>query len=84
MNIFAGKRGNRRHSPTSFSENVALADTSYKVLYRLNNFAAERYSLFFLTSFNKDNSAKKYKEATGVSIIWEYARKTFKWDLVHQ
>ena len=25
-----------------------------------------------------------YKEATGVSIIWEYARKTFKWDLVHQ
>ena len=65
MNILAAKRSNGRRSPTSFSENVVLADTSYKVLYRLNYFAAERYSL---NSFNKDNSAnffgkKMYKEA---------------------
>ena len=59
MNILAGKRSNRRHSPTSFSENVVLADTSYEVLYRLNYFAAERYSL---TSFNKDNSANFFGE----------------------
>ena len=30
--ILAGKRDNRRHSTTSFSENVALADRSFKVL----------------------------------------------------
>ena len=30
--ILAGKRGSRRHSTTSFSENVAVTETSYKVL----------------------------------------------------
>ena len=30
--ILAGKRDSRRHSTTSFSENVALADRSFKVL----------------------------------------------------
>ena len=30
--ILAGKRDSRRHSTTSFSENVVLANTGYKVL----------------------------------------------------
>ena len=30
--ILAGKRGSRRHSTTSLSENVELAETSYQVL----------------------------------------------------
>ena len=29
---FGGKRGNRRHSTTSFSENVVVAGTSYQIL----------------------------------------------------
>ena len=30
--ILAGKRGSRRHSTTSFSENVVVAGTSYQML----------------------------------------------------
>ena len=30
--ILAGKRGSRRHSTTSLSENVELAETSYQML----------------------------------------------------
>ena len=29
--ILAGKRGSRRHSTTSFSENVVLAEASYQM-----------------------------------------------------
>ena len=30
--ILAGKRGNRRHSTTSFSKSVVVAETSYQML----------------------------------------------------
>ena len=30
--ILAGKRGSLRHSTTSFSENVVVAETSYEML----------------------------------------------------
>ena len=34
--ILAGKCGSRRHSTTSFSENVVVAETSYKMLESFN------------------------------------------------
>ena len=55
--ILAGKRGSRRHSTTSFSENVVEAGTSFSILQ----------SGEVLTSFNNDNSVnfsgeKNYNE----------------------
>ena len=32
QDLVAGKRGSRRHSPTSFSENVKVAEKSYQML----------------------------------------------------
>ena len=40
--ILAGKRGSRRHSTTSFSENVEVAETSYQMLQVLSFFDRER------------------------------------------
>ena len=53
----AGKRGSRRHSTTSFSENVVVAGTSLSILQ----------SGEVLASFNNDNSVnfsgeKRYNE----------------------
>ena len=74
--ILAGKRGSRRHSTTSFSENVMLADTSDKVLEVLLFCGWE----IAYPPFNQDNSVLfRRKGCTmkqcGVSIIWEYAKK---------
>ena len=40
--ILAGKRGSRRHSTTSFSENVEVAETSYQMLQVFSFFDQER------------------------------------------
>ena len=40
--ILAGKRGSRRHSTTSFSENVEVAGTSYQMLNVLSFCDRER------------------------------------------
>ena len=32
QDLVAGKRGSRRHSTTSFSDNVKVAETSYQML----------------------------------------------------
>ena len=40
--ILAGKRGSRRHSTTSFSENVEVAETSYQMLEVLSFCDRER------------------------------------------
>ena len=53
----AGKRGSRRHSTTSFSENVVVAGTGFSILQ----------SGEVLASFNNDNSVnfsgeKRYNE----------------------
>ena len=45
--MLAGKRGSRRHSTTTFNDNVVLTETGYQMLDRRG-----------LTSFtNNDNSA---------------------------
>jgi len=46
--ILAGKRGSLRHSTTSFSENVVVAERSYQMFLR----SGER-----VTSFTKGDSA---------------------------
>ena len=51
--ILAGKRGNRRHSTTSFSENVEVAETSYQMLEVLSSCESGEG----VTSFTKGNSA---------------------------
>ena len=68
--ILAGKRGSRRHSTTSFSENVMLADTSDKVLEVLLFCGWE----IAYSPFNQDNSALFWRKRNtmkqcGVSII---------------
>ena len=40
--ILAGKRGSRRHSTTSFSENVEVAETRYQMLVVLSFCDRER------------------------------------------
>ena len=40
--ILAGKRGSRRHSTTSFSENVEVEETSYQMLEVLSFSDRER------------------------------------------
>ena len=40
--ILAGKRSSRRHSTTSFSENVVVAETSYQMLQALSFCDRER------------------------------------------
>ena len=52
--ILAGKRGSRRHSTTSFSENVEVAETSYQMLEVLS--ICDRGE--GVTSSTKGNSAK--------------------------
>ena len=72
----AGKRGGRRHSNTSFSENVEVAETSYKMLKVLSFCDQERVQppslnvtvLTFLVKNGKMN-------LSGVSIFSEYAKK---------
>ena len=51
--ILAGKRGSRRHSTTSLSENVEVAETSSRGIEVLSFCDRERA----LTSFTKGNSA---------------------------
>ena len=51
--ILAGKRGSRRHSTTSLSENVEVAETSSRRVEVLSFCDRERA----LTSFTKGNSA---------------------------
>ena len=56
--ILAGKCDSHGHSATSFSEDVVLADTSYKVLLGFIILQLEDG----LTSFNQDNSANFFGE----------------------
>ena len=51
--ILAGKSGSRRHSTTSFSENVEVAETSYQMLQVLSLFGSGEG----VTSFTKGNRA---------------------------
>ena len=53
---FGGKRGSRRHSTTSFSENVVVAETSYQMFMNVRRFIILR-SGEGVTSFTKGNSA---------------------------
>ena len=50
---FGGKRGSRRHSTTSLSETVEVAETRYQMVEVVSFWDRERA----LTSFTKDNSA---------------------------
>ena len=72
----AGKRGSRRHSTTSFSENVEKAETSYqklKVLSFCNRESAYPPSLkITVLSFLVKNGKMKL---SGESIFLEYAKK---------
>ena len=49
--ILAGKRDNRHHSTTGFSENVEVTETSYKMLESFISLRSEES----LASFNKNN-----------------------------
>ena len=49
--ILAGKRDNRHHSTTGFSENVEVTETSYKMLESFISLRSEEG----LASFNKNN-----------------------------
>ena len=81
--ILARKCGSRRHSATSFSENVVLANTKYKC-----------YSFYFflrlgnsLISFNQDNNATFFGEKDVQSsypgcLLFENTRKNFELNLV--
>ena len=40
--ILAGKRDSRRHSTTSFSENVVMAETNYQMLEEVLSFCAQK------------------------------------------
>ena len=67
---FAGKRGSSRHSTTSFSENVAVAETSYQILEVLAFCNRERakpppITITMLTFLVKKSTMKK----SGVSIF---------------
>ena len=73
--ISAGKRDGRRHSTTSFSENVVVAKTSYRNVRSYHLRSGEG-----LTSFNKNNRAnfsgeKSEMKLSGVSIFLAYAKK---------
>ena len=75
--ISAGKRESRRHSATSFSENVVVAKRSYRIV---RSFIILR-SGESLTSFNRNNRAnfsgekKSAMKLSGESIFLEYAKK---------
>ena len=77
--ISAGKRDSRRHSTTSFGENVLVVETGNQIGKIINLRPGEG-----LTSFNKDNSAKcfgeknEYNEALrGVSFLRIRENQTF-------
>ena len=72
----AGKRGSRRHSTTSFSENVEVAETSYQMLEVLSFCHQERVQppslkVTVLTFLVKNGKMK----LSGESIFLEYAKK---------
>ena len=74
--ILAGKRDSRRHSTTSFGENVVVAETSFIIL-RLEE---------GVTSFHKDNSSNfsgesKVKYSFPGNLFFENTRKTFQSNL---
>ena len=80
----AGKRGSRRHSTTSFSENVVVAGTSYEMLEVL---AFCNWERAHATSFNNDNSAnffgeKKYNEEFRDVYFLTTRQKNFKRNLI--
>ena len=64
--ILAGKRGSRRHSTTSFSENVEVAETRYQMLEVL----PPSLKVTVLTFLVKNGKMKLSWE----SIFWEYAK----------
>ena len=64
----AGKRGNRRHSTTSFSENVEVAETRYQMLTVLSFRDRERVQpsslkVTVLTFLVKNGQMKLSKES---------------------
>ena len=74
--ILGGKRGSRRHSTTSFSKNVEVAETSYKRLEVIAFFSREKskppsITTTVLTFLVKKSTMKN----SGVSILWQYAKK---------
>ena len=78
--ILAGKCGSPRHSTTSFSERVVVAETSYQILDVLEFCNRERAK--YATSFNNDNSAnfsgeKKYNEEFQGVYFLTIPEKTF-------
>ena len=79
----AGKRGSRRHSTTSFSENVEVAETSYQMLEVLSFCHQERVQppslkVTVLTFLVKNGKMK----LSGESIFLEYAKKLKESNLV--
>ena len=74
--ILAGKSVSRRHSATSFSEKVVVAETSYQMLEVLSFCDRERVQppslmVTVLTFLVKNGKMK----LSGESIFWEYAKK---------
>ena len=76
--ILAGKRGSRRHSTMSFSENVVLAKTSYQILEVLSFCNRERAKPSPIKTtaliFEVENIKMKL---SGLNIFRQYAKKTF-------
>ena len=74
--ILAGKCGSRRHSTTSFSENVEVAETSYQMLRSLIILRTGVGVTSFTKGKSYNSSSEKGKmKLSGKSIRWEYAKK---------
>ena len=74
--ILAGKRGSRRHSTTSFTKNVQVAETSYQMLVVLSFCDRKRVwppslKVTVLTLLVKNGKMK----LSGESVFWQYAIK---------
>ena len=74
--ILAGKSVSRRHSTTSFSEKVVVAETSYQMLEVLSfcdqlRVQPPSLKVTVLTLLVKNGKMK----LSGKSIFWEYAKK---------
>ena len=71
----AGKRGSRRHSATSFSENVVVAGKSYQILEVLSFCDRERVKVTLLTFLEKNGKVK-------LCLYFGNTPKNFKSNLV--
>ena len=69
---FGGKSGSRRHSTTSFSENVEVAETSYQMFTEGNsaNFSSEKMVRWrYLGSLYFENTRKNVKSNIVLVVV---------------